>query len=139
MEFNVELSDEQIDKIRRKIDPDLLKEKELKDKLKALRELTGWVNMDVSEKLGEKKRTFESWVSGRYTPESDKMKKINTLLVFVGIRYIEAVLEQYKPSNAYSGFPELFKLLDFNDAVTVLMSFFKEKGKNIDYESGAIS
>lgn len=139
MQFNVELSDEQVDKIRRKIDPDLLKEKELKDKLKALRGLTGWVNMDISEKLGEKKRTFESWVSGRYTPEASTMKKINTLLVFVAVRYIEAVLEQYKPNNAYSGFPEVFKLLDFNDAVTVLMSFFKEKGKNIDYDTGAIS
>jgi ribosome-binding protein aMBF1 (putative translation factor) len=139
MQFNVELSDDQIDKIRRKIDPDLLKEKDLKDKLKALRNLTEWINKDISEKLGEKKRTFESWVSGRYTPESDKMKKINALLVFVAVRYIEAVLEQYKPSNAYTGFPEVFKLLDFNDAITVLMSIFKEKGKDIDYESGTIS
>jgi len=49
------------------------------------------------------------------------------------------ILEEKRASNIYKDFPILFKLLDFNDAMNVLNSFFSDRGRNIDYDSGNIS
>ena len=136
LKFDIELSEDQLSLARRKIDPDLLKEKDLKDKLRALRKLSGTTNRTLANLLGENKRTFEAWISGRFHPEGDKLKKVNTLLIYGALIYIQAVLQKLKPNNIYRDFPGVFSLLDFNDAVTVLISFFTEKGKEIDFETG---
>lgn len=137
--FDIQLSEDQVSKARRQIDPDLLKEKSLKDKLKSLRNLTGETNATLAEMLGEKKRTFESWVSGRYVPEGVKLKKVNSILIYSALIYINSVIEEKIPLNIYKNFPEVFNILDFNDAVVLLISFFEKKGKNVDYETGKIT
>lgn len=133
------VSEEQLSKARHHIDPDLLKEKDLGDKLTTLRKITKQTNGNLAAILKENKRTFESWVSGRYVPEGDKLHKVNNILLAMGLEYIKEVYSDRKPGNVYTGFPTLFKLLDFNDAVTLLVSFFNEQGKNIDYDSGNIT
>jgi ribosome-binding protein aMBF1 (putative translation factor) len=135
----VQLTEKQIDSIRRKIDQDLLKEISLSDKLKTLRDISDQTNAGLAEMLGEKKRTFESWISGRYIPEGDKLKEINNLLVIAARKYIEAVVNKRKPNNIYNDFPVVFRLLDFNDAITTLISFFADEGITVDYESGKLS
>lgn len=139
LKFDIELTDEQLDEARRNVDPDLLREKDLKDKLVALRELSGTTNAELAEILGEKKRTFESWISGRFVPEGDKLKKVNTLLIYGALIYIQTVVSKIKPSNIYRDFPKVFSLLDFNDSVIVLLSFFSERGLDVDYKTGKIS
>ena len=68
-DLNITVSKEQLDTIYKKIDRDLLREKSLGEKLKGVRELTTQTNRGLAEMLGERKRTFESWVSGRDVPE----------------------------------------------------------------------
>lgn len=135
----VQLTEDQIDTIRRKIDQDLLKEISLGDKLRTLRDITDQTNAGLAEMLGEKKRTFESWVAGRYIPEGDKLKEINNLLVIAARKYIEAVVNKRKPNNIYNDFPVVFRLLDFNDAITTLVSFFADEDISVDYETGKLS
>lgn len=137
--FSGNIGDDQLSKARHLIDPDLLKEKDLGDKLTTLRKITKQTNGNLAAMLQENKRTLESWVSGRYVPEGDKLKKVNNLLLVVGLSYIKEIQETRNPGNAYTGFPVLFKLLDFNDAVTLLVAYFNEQGKNIDYDSGTIA
>jgi DNA-binding transcriptional regulator YiaG len=136
--FSSNIGEKELSKARHRIDPDLLKEKDLGDKLTTLRKITKQTNGSLANLLQENKRTFESWVSGRYVPEGDKLKKVNNLLLLVGLSYIEEVQKSRNPGNIYTGFPVLFKLLDFNDAITLLVSYFNEQGKSIDYDSGAI-
>lgn len=135
----VQLTESQIDEIRRKIDQDLLKEISLGDKLRTLRDITDQTNAGLAEILNEKKRTFESWVSGRYIPEGDKLKEINNLLVIAARKYIDAVVNKRKPNNIYNDFPVVFRLLDFSDAVTTLVSYFSETGLSVDYDTGKLS
>ena len=138
-QFSQQIGEDQINKARRHIDPDLLKEKDLGDKLTTMRKITKKTNGMLAQILQENKRTFESWVSGRYIPEGDKLQKVNSLLLTVGLSYIEAIQEDRQPTNAYSGFPVLFKLLDFSDAIALMVAYFNDQNKTIDYETGNIS
>ena len=101
----VPITEEILNKVRNKIDRSLLEESDLGSQLTTLREITGETNGSLSERLRVKKRTFESWVSGRYDPEKHELKKINSLLIMTAIMYIEAILKHKKPRNAYDGFP----------------------------------
>ena len=140
IDLSINISKEQLKKIRRKIDPDLLEELTLGEQLKTLREITDQTNAGLAEMLGEGKRTFESWVSGRYVPEGDKLKKVNTILMTAAAQYVIGLLQSKKhPTNAYRDFPYLFRLLAFGDAVALLISIFHERNKTIDYETGKIS
>lgn len=137
--FSSNIGEAELSKARHHIDPDLLKEKDLGDKLTTLRKITKQTNGNLAHLLQENKRTFESWVADRYVPEGDKLKKVNNLLLVVGLSYIEEIQQSRNPGNIYTGFPVLFKLLDFNDAVTLLVSYFNEQGKSNDYDSGTIA
>jgi hypothetical protein len=135
---DVKLTEDQIKAIRRKINPDLLEELSLGDKLRTLRDLTSQTNGGLAQMLGENKRTFEAWVAGRYIPEGEQLKKVNAILIYAAYQYIKKVAEKKTPSNAFSEFPTIFRLLDFNDAMNVLNSYFYDNGQYIDFNSGKI-
>lgn len=135
---DVSLTPDQVKAIRRKINPDLLEEIPLGQKLKTLRTLTGQTNGGIAAMLGENKRTFESWVAGRYIPEGEGLKKVNAILIYAAYQYIKKVQEKKKAVNAFTDFPTIFQLLDFNDAMNTLNSYFYDHGQYIDFNSGKI-
>jgi len=136
----VDLEPGLVEKFLDRLDPELLIERDLKDKLTALREITGENNRGLSEALSENKRTFESWVSGRYVPEGDKLKKVDKILKTVALMYVQAVIDDAEGivQNIYTEFSEVFRLLDFDSAVGFLSRFFSEKDIDVDYETGKI-
>ena len=48
-------------------------------------------------------------------------------------------MNKRKPNNIYNDFPVVFRLLDFNDAITTLVSFFADEDISVDYETGKLS
>ena len=139
------LTDEELSKARNAIDPDLLEERTLREKLLAIRDETGETNGSLAQRLRENKRTFESWVGGgegregRFIPEGEKLKKVNSLLLYVSLLYVDKTYKQQRTVDAYKDFSKLFLFLDFNDAVSTLSSYLAEKGKRLDYTTGQIS
>ena len=109
-EYAESISEDQLSAARHHVDPDLLKEKDLGDKLTTLRKITKLTNGDLAAQLQENKRTFESWIAGRYVPEGDKLKKVNRILITAGISYIETVMQDRTPNNIYTGFPTLYRI-----------------------------